>query len=500
MARSLALAWIAAVVLATAGLPVRADGPPQDAASAALLAKHHAYVGWQFGDGTFESMRIGGNVTDAKGEKTHTFVMLWRGLLYHNTYTFLRRANATTNVGYTGNLFWLADSNGFPTPIYSEYAKYLASFNVLEQEGTTELPARFVENKSVDGKTLGVVRVTLNNGDPIDCYVDPQTGAYVEATIDPGGAYETTLHILSYSDVLPGKKMMASYRFGDSKTTDTYEKFEPNVAVSSEDLHPPSPSATWTFGNQDAAPITVTHSRILIDATVNGVKGRFILDTGADSIVLDDRFADRAGVPVLKSQTQGETLYGVVKTRVRRADSIQFGEATLHNALVFSQDFRDRDYRGIDRSGYDGLIGYDFFAGAVVKLDIYDAKMSVLDPSTDLSAERGLPIFVDLSEEIPAIPMTLNKSIAVNAMLDTGNPGIVFVPYDLAKKHHLTMATLGCSSIETLTIGPITYAGQAACLGGLFDNYMLLGLDFLKHFNYVFDYPHGRMFMTPNKN
>ena len=70
--------------------------------------------------------------------------------------------------------------------------------------------------------------MTLNNADAIDCYIDPQTGAYVEATIDPGGSYETTFHILSYNDVLPGKKMIGSYRIDDDKSTYTFEKFEPN--------------------------------------------------------------------------------------------------------------------------------------------------------------------------------------------------------------------------------------------------------------------------------
>ncbi|HYL27411.1 MAG TPA: aspartyl protease family protein [Candidatus Nitrosotalea sp.] len=487
-------------LLLVALVPARADGPAQDATSAALLAKHRAYVGWQFGDGTFSSMRISGNVTDEKGKKVQTFVWLSRGLAYNNTYTLLESANATVHTGYTGNLFWRADINGFPTPVYGDYAKYLASFTVLLQEGTTELPASFIKNETVDGKTLGVVRVTLTNGDAMDCYVDPQTGAYVQARIDPDGSYESTIHIQSYSDVLPGKKMIGAYRTGESKSTRTLEKFEPNVAVSDADLHPPPPTASWTFGSPDPTPITVTHDRLLLDATLNGVKGRFILDTGASSIFLDNKFADRAGAPVLKATTEAESMYGVVKTQVRHIDSLAIGGSTLHNALAYSEDFRTDDYRGLDWKGYDGLIGYDLFAGAIVKLGIYGAKLTILDPSADLSAERGLPILVDLSEGIPAIPMTFNKSVAVNAMLDTGNPGIVFMSDDIAKKHHLLLASLGCTRIESLAIGPITYTDQEVCLGGIFSSYMLIGLDFLKHFDYVFDYPHGRMFMTPNKN
>jgi Aspartyl protease len=496
--RKILASFAIAAVTATASAR-SATALSQDPQAQALLAKHRAYVGWQFGDGTFESMRISGNVTNADGRKTQRFVLLSRGLLYNNVYTELNRGNITSHTGFTGNLFWQSDINGFTTPIYGDRAKFLASFTLLQQEGTTELPASFIENKMIDGKPAGVVRLTLNNGDAIDLAVDPQTGAYVLATIDPGGAYETTYHILSYRDVLPGKKMMAAYRIDEGNAVHTYVKVEPNVAISDADLHPPAPTASWTFGSQDPLPITLTRSRILIDATVNGVKGRFILDTGATAIVLDEAFADRAKVETLKGESEATTMYGVVSTRVRRVESIGVGDSTLHNVLVFSEDFRSHDYRGLDWRGYDGLIGYDLFAGAIVKLDVYGSKITLLDPSTDLSGTRGLPLVVDLSQGIPAIPMTLNKTIAVNAFLDTGNPGVVFYGPDLLRKRHLKIFS-GCGNIETLAIGPITYAGQEACEWGFAANNMLLGYDFLKHFDFVFDYPHGRMYMEPNKN
>ena len=375
-----AIVLVAAAALVTA----RADGPSQETAAAALLAKHRAFVGWQFGDGSFSSMRITGNVTDAEGKKTETFVMLSKGLVYHNTYTMLAHGKLTEHTGFTGNLFWHSNINGFTTPVYGDYARYLASFTVLQQEGTTELPATFLQDKTIGGKAVAVVRVTLTNGDPIDCYVDPQTGTYVQATIDPGGSYETTLHILGYRDVAPGKKMMASYLIDDDKPLHSYETFEPNVSLSDDDLHPPAPAASWSFANQDGFPITLTRNRILVAAAVNGVKGRFILDTGADGIVFDDEFAQRVKAPALQGSGEAAMLTGVVPIRVRKVETITLGGATLHNLLVYSQDFRRRDYRGLDWEGYDGLLGYDLFAGAIVKLDVYGSKMTILDPSSDM--------------------------------------------------------------------------------------------------------------------
>ena len=470
-----------------------------DAQALQLLAKHKSFVGWQFGDGTFQTMRITGNITDAKGKQTQTFVLLSEGLLYNDGFTELKRNGVIDRDGFTGNLFWEADYNGFTTPVYGDYAKFLASATLLRNEGTTELPAAYRGTKTIDGTPTGIVRVTLKNGDPIDLYVDPATGAYVRATVDPDGAYETTYHIRSYQDVLPGKKMVSSFTIGDDKSVTTFTKFEPNVPVTVEDLHPPAPLALWTFGDGTPFPFTMTHDRMLVDATINGVKGRFLLDTGADSIVLDDDFADRAHVEVLNNSDLAYMIYGEVKTRLRKAQAVTLGNSTLHDVVAFSQHFTASQYGEDPRDQFDGLIGFDLFAGAIVKLNVYASTMAILDPSTDLSSEKGLPLTLDLSEGIPIIPMTLNNSTPITAELDTGSPGIIFFGPDLISKYHFKVFN-GCANIGTLSIGPIVYANESACEYGEPANYMLVGFDFLKHFDFVFDYPHARMFMTPNKN
>ena len=126
--------------------------------------------------------------------------------------------------------------------------------------------------------------------------------------------------------------------------------------------------------------------------------------------------------------------------------------------------------------------------------------MTILDPAEDLSAARGLQVLVDLSQRIPGIPITLNGSLPVIAFLDTGNPGVAFLSFDFAKSHDLRIGSPVCGNLQSLTIGPIVYRGQPVCLESFRADYMLLGYDFLKHFDLVFDYPHGRMFMMPNKN
>jgi hypothetical protein len=480
-----------------------------DARAAQLLAKHRAFVGWELGDGTFKTLRLTRKQVDERGKTTERATELRIGILYRNTYVYPERADASEATGFTGNVFWSSNDNGFTTPLYGELAKYRLSFGILLNEGTTQLRGAVRGSITIGGRQFEQIRLEVPHADPIDVDVDPASGAYARAVIDPDGDYETTLQILSYADAAPGKKLIGSFRFGnDTRSTITYTKIEPNVAIADGDLHPPPARATWTFSNSKPFPIAVTPRRVLVDASVNGVKGRFILDTGADSIFLNESFANRAKVAKLNVSGSALSLYGAQPADMRKAESIALGGNTLSNVIVEAQDFNARDYWGLDRQNYDGLMGYDVFAGAVVQLDFQAGTMTLTDPAALQDDPAGLPILTDTSVWVPTIPMTLNRTIAVNAMLDTGDPSAIVFGPDLLYKYHLRMArnigvragigSIECGNIETLQIGPITYTGEMACkldsplVAG---RKILLGLDFLRHFTLVFDYPRGRLFL-----
>ncbi len=500
-----------AVLLAFVGLGAPLCTPATaDSTAAALLAKHRAFVGWQFGDGTFRTLRLVRERVAAHGAVTQRATEYRIGIVYRNHYAFPRRADATEDNGFTGSVFWSTNQNGFTTPLYGELAKFRLSYALLFDEGTTALDGVMGGTVSVDGRRLQSVRLDVPHADPIEVDVDPDSGAYVRAVIDPGGDSETTLEILSYANVLPGKKMIGSFRIDDDGETYSYTKIEPNVTVTDDDLHPPPASATWTFANPRPFPITMTPQRVLVYAKVNGVQGRFILDTGANAIFLSRSFADRANVAKLNVRGATVGLYGAEPSDTRRAGTIEIGGNVLSNVIVEATDFTSRDYRGLDRQNYDGLLGYDVFAGALVTVDFQDQTMSIADPATQSAEPAGLDIHTDTSRWIPAIPMTLDRTIPVMAMLDTGNPGAIVFGPDILYKYHLRMArnvgvragmgSVECGNIDTLQIGPVTYFGETACK---LDNALvngrriLIGLDFLRHFTVVFDYPRGRLFLQP---
>lgn len=501
-----------ATTLATLVLSCGVAAQADDAAS--LLAKHRHYVGWQLGDGTARTLTYTTTVSRGK-TKLYRIKRTDVGLIYRSTLIDLRRGNTRDDDGFTGSILWATNKNGFIHPVYGDAAKYTMARDMLFSEGTTLLPGTDRGTATVDGKTVKIVRVTMKGGDAIDLYIDPQTGAYVQAVVDPDGTYETTFHIRSYATIAPGKRYIGSYDFGDRSTRYVDAKFAVNTAVSNDALHPPAPTATWNFANPKPFKFDVTDERFYVTAKVNGVKGHFILDTGASEILLTTSFAARAGVKdVATSHAYG--VGGGIKTRIVKIATLQIGGNTLSNVLASSADIH------LDRKAPDGLLGYDVMGGAIVRLNTSAGTMQIEDPSTDLGTFKGLPVTVDLSGNTPSVPMKIDNKIAVDATLDTGNFFYVMMSPELRSRYglamlvdqsvagilqsHPVMGGVGgyevgaCGHIDSLSLGPIDYTNGPACFSSSFGGRnVLVGFDYLKHFNYIFDYPHGRIIMQPHQ-
>jgi hypothetical protein len=499
------LAWL------TAGLYLGFGAAPATADDAqALLAKHKAYVGWQFGDGTFNYLKISGETTWNHKDKTETVstsTTLRAGALFRRTSHDVT-TGFDSDVGFTGNVFWATDENGIIRPLIGDAQKYYVSSEMLFNEATTELPAELHGSGTVGATPVAIVRLTPKSGDVLDVYVDPATGAYKRAVIDPGGAYETTINIASYVDGPGGKKFIGSYTFGDDAAhVHTIASVESLPAMDVQTLAPPPMSAQWTFDTQNPSiPITLEWykaKRIYFNAKVNGVEGRFILDTGADGIALTQKFADKLHLKQLNTST-AFGVGGTATIRTALVDSIALGNNTLSHVLVSYQDFDDLDA--------DGLMGFDLIGGALVHLDLDNLKLSFFDPNTDLtSVGHGIATAVDLEDGIPTMPMKIDDRIDVNAMLDSGNPLYVLFGSDLIYKDHLAMfrgdmiaGGVGgyeiqeCGRIDSLSMPQVHYSMPPACVSPSFSGRsVLVGLDFIRHFNLWFDYAHSRILLDP---
>ena len=503
----------AAAFLAAPSTAVRADDAAQ-----ALLAKHKAYAGWSFNDGTFKTLTTQWTLSHTKdGSVVYRETEREMGVLERSDYVS-ERSGRGGHEGFTGTLLWQSGSNGFTTRLLGDPAKFLVSLKLIFDEAATQASGTLEPAQIIDGKSYGVVRVKIDASLPVDLYIDQATGAYRRAVLDPGGGFERTYNFLDTMEALPGKKLISRYTVGG--WTGALEKATANEPIEPSQLAPPPPTARWSFGNGGAIPIHVTDKRIFVTAKVNGVEGHFFLDTGAGDIFLSTAFAKRANVDAGEKVT-GRGLGGTFESTVRTIKTISMGDNTLSNVVVTAAPFD-----GFGEEGKDGLVGFDLFAGALVVLNLDDSTLTILDPTKmqpDTSA--GIPVLVDLSSQQPVVPMKLNGAVEVQALLDSGDPLHVLLDRALITNHNLkflidrsslaseelggglgsTYQMVECGKLQSLSLGPISYNSPPACVGQATfgspsDRDVIVGFDFLKHFNIVFDYPAGMMLFQQRKN
>lgn len=542
MTHRVLLAAAAAACLLTVpftATPARADD------SAAILAKHKAYMGWAYGDGTLKSARSttvaerpAGAPTpkpdatpDPIGPADASSVELRRELLYRASSDAYGTELAAS--GFTGAVFWRSNSNGQTVTRRGRDAQEALTLDVIKAEAFSEAPVTARPDAEFDGKKAAVLRVQPKTAVPADVFFDRETGAMLGYTLEPDVplARQTT-HVVAYGEFAPGKRYVSRYRIGDSKATFFVKSFEANAAVSDTDLHPPAARATWTFGEPRTVPIEiVTHPQLYTDSgaravhvtvSINGRPGHFLVDSGAGFILLNDDFAKAAGV-----KDFGHTVYAGVNGRgvggtMAHANTLSIGGNTLHNVVLTHSGSAG------GHTGLDGIIGFDVLAGSVVDVDLRANTLTISDPASyAIDPKQGAWSYTpDLSNFHIGTPVKVGDAVLPRVWLDTGNDFFVILPHELEKSHYALTnevqlksgqtleqrVTFGgvdgagaeranCVRLNEIQIGPYRYQKALSCFApndtfGLDGG--LIGFDFLRHFNWTFDYPHNRVVLTPN--
>jgi predicted aspartyl protease len=504
----------------------------------AIIARHKAFMGWTYGDGTLKSLREtiafvaptpkpdastapapkAGAKQPAYGPRRGRTDIIRRGLLFRSTELGYERP--LEDDGFTGSLFWRANENGFTVSVRGPGAAMELTADVIEAEAFGDLPAALRPSTTFDGKKASVVRITPTQGVPADLYFDDD-GALLGYTLAPDKTDEREIvHFVSYAEFQPHKRYVDAYRYGSSTRTYRVFNFQANASVSDADLHPPAPRATWTFGEPRTVPITIRRGSffggaVYVSATINGRLGNFIVDSGSAGILLYDRFARAAGVKdVGRTAVSGVNGESIAASLVEIA-TLAIGGNTLHDVIASRSPQVVID--GKEDTTTDGLIGFDVLANALVDVDLKSERLTILDPKENQPVIKpGAYAFpVDLSEFEAGVPVKLQDEVLPSVWLDTGNSFFVILPHAAQGTHSGTIVSrfpffgvdgesqveADCVRFNQIQVGPYRYEHALSCFapneafgksGGL------IGFDFLKHFNWTFDYPHGQLVLTPN--
>ena len=440
-----------------------------------------------------------------------------RGLAYHE---IDRAEGVSTESGFDGRAYWTSNENRYTVQLFEDAQRRAITSNAVDAgtfDDTTAVQARGAQ--TIDGTQYDVVRVTPAGGIPADVAIDRATGAFARVTYDPDEpSGRAVVRIVGYTEIAPGVRVPASYRY-EGGTTYTLLHGAARAVTDAELQRPAAPTAVWTFGNGDPVRFEVERGAwvghaLIVHAAINGKPGTFLFDSGASQVLLYRPYADALGLTMLGRTAYSGVNGGSRSARFARAATIAIGDNTLSNVVVAISP-RDPSER---RGTIDGILGFDVLAGALVHVDLVKETMEFADPAQMMASvpKGGYAFAVNLSDGTPEIRVKVG-AVVTRATFDTGDDYNVILSDHLTKTGRvvgLVESTMffggvdgianepaSCYKLGEIAVGPFRYQNSFTCFGSerVFGrDGGLIGFDFLRHFDWTFDYSRSRLILAPN--
>jgi len=357
-----------------------------------------------------------------------------------------------------------------------------------------------------------VLDVAADDGDTERLYLDAATALPVRIAYDDDDG--TTTVDLSDWRSIGGRRF--PFR---SVTSDGDHAFDLTQTTTSISLDVPiapevfSPFGARTIDMSGSATIALdwNEGHLYAPVTIAGHRYLFLIDTGAQDIVLDARVAAQLDLhPEGAIEASGATRTGGL--RVARLAELDVGAGRMHDLVVSTIDLATST-RGAFR--IDGILGYPFFAQALVRIDIANRSMTFGPPGSFAVAGDRLPLTLDRS--FPETDLRIPGAAPAPFIIDTGNSDEVLlykpfvdrhagiVPYAVAIDNNYGIGGRTRSyrsTLEQIDLGstPIYHADTNVMLAsrGAFADRVdagNVGLGVLKNFVMTFDYANDALYL-----
>jgi len=448
------LVLLGALALATSPALARRDAPPAIAEVFARYARASGSdrapqtfetAGTLRGDGlagTFHTWRDGTDERDEEhlGERSETTLRLGSRLFIQN---------ASGNVRELKGLL-------YRRALTSDYVDSDAFLREPER-------ARYVATKSIDERPAIGIEVRATGGEPETLWFDAANGLIVRLEYLDGDG-PTTVDLRDYRSV---EGLLVAYTTVTSDGDTAFDIVETTTSVLVNKPVDPAHfallrSRVLLGSGVQVLPLEERGGHYYVRVKVNGKPYIFLIDTGAQSLLLDSHVAKELAIPEEGSLEVRGTARGGGLHTVHIA-SFSVGDLHLDDIVASSLDI------GGSAAGalrFDGILGYPFFAAALVELDFGKKSMRVGAPGS--FTPRGERVPIELDRAIPEATLGVNGHYRAPFIIDTGSssdvllfrwfvdlhPGVVPFTAQQGLNYGLGGATSAYrSSLDELTIG-----------------------------------------------
>ncbi|MBV8751109.1 MAG: aspartyl protease family protein, partial [Candidatus Eremiobacteraeota bacterium] len=319
---------------------------------------------------------------------------------------------------------WELDENGYTLLIRGIHQRTAVNARALDRPDSTD-----------DVKVLGRLRA------PADVYVlrvAPKGGRdelrfYDAATfhlIRREVAVLDRLVVTTYDDYRTvGTRTLAFHStFSDGHPENdgiyTIKEFAPGAPVNDDDLNAPNGRrALVEFPNgKDVVRLPARiddWGAVIVRLNIKGRGLDFQLDSGSSSIVLDRDVAKELGLPVYGLWSQ--TTAGTYTSSKAIIPKVEVGGIAMHDVVVDALPF---SWHSDEVTKVVGLLGFDFIAGGIVKIDYEHGTVDMMRYDTPIPKEA---MFLDavLDDNVPMIQAQMNGADGDHFILDTGADDVV---------------------------------------------------------------------------
>jgi predicted aspartyl protease len=362
-----------------------------------------------------------------------------------------------------------------------------------------------------DGRQAYEIVVAPPQGQPEKVYIDTQTSMIDRISYDANDGTSTE----DYYEYKTFAGALVAQREVDSNGDRSYDVTHTTTRVSVNKRIDPAiftlpPSTVVETDKPVTVPLEEQDGHYYVRVGINGHPYKFLLDTGAQGIVLDAHVAaEQHLVPKGRLQVSGAQRIGGLGFAA--LDSMQIGTANLPVHLVSVLDLR-----GVTgRFSADGILGYPFFAAAEVSIDAHRSTMTFARPGTLKAGGTTIPIDVD--RELIEMQGKVNN-VEGRFVVDTGNSTelLLFAPFmqahpnliDAGDRHFAFNYGVGGSAsavaaiIDEIEMGGFRFFNRYASImltnqGAFADRFDAgnIGMAVLKNFVVTFDAANAKMYL-----
>ncbi len=427
-------------------------------------------------------------------------------------------------LGYDGKNYWQVDYTGATRRLdFEDVDRAKALMLVLTDDWLD--PSASIQT-SVESQSP-------TNGSIVILVKFPATGfnetIHIDATtwLPTGAEYEvasskTTIKLSNWRRAGRVKVPFAA-DITENGLTDSFRVEKTVAGIAVDDPAFTMPRAALTdFTYDQSSPTAIGTKRavtghVLVHPMVNGKDiGWFILDSGAECMIIDAGSADSLSLPkVGKESVMG--VGGAVQEPFRTATEFSLGPAKMRNVTFLELDLHDLS--GVFKVRLAGIVGFDFFRRFIVGIDLKKPSVTVNDANA-FRLPSGEWSTLKFSTGNPAVEASFEGDHKAWFRLDTGANGTVTFHAPTVEKFHLLQGRetsaggmAGVGGVSEARIGQLAWfelgghrfekisaTFSQAKIGAFADRYLAgnIGQDLMEPFTVMFDFGGSRVALLPH--